>query len=68
MRAVVLIRYLGCTKHHWNMGPHEDFSPRHWCCCDTLFMVVVSAIPAREIDKERLISVDAAMNVKLFVA
>ena len=49
------------------MGPHEDFSPRHWCCCDTLFMVVVSAIPAREIDKERLISVDAAMNVKLFV-
>lgn len=47
--------------------PHGDFNPRHQRCCGAFFTVVVSVILASETGRERLISVDVAMNVNLFV-
>jgi hypothetical protein len=63
----VPIRYLGCTKHRWNMGHMKILAHDTSIVCGAFFTIVVSAIPASETGRERLISVGAAPNVNLFV-
>jgi hypothetical protein len=64
---VVPIRYMGRTKHRWNMGHMKILAQDTSIVCGAFFTIVVSAIPASETGKERLISVGAAPNVNLFV-
>jgi hypothetical protein len=64
----VSIHYLGRTKHHWNMGHMKIVAQDTSIVCSAFFTIVVSAIPGSETGSERLISVDAASNVNLFVA
>jgi hypothetical protein len=63
----VPIRYLGRTKHRWNMGHMKILAQDTSIVCGAFFTIVVSAIPASETGREWLISIGAAPNVNLFV-